>query len=193
MVLGLAGLGEARNSFREMIVTGAAHAVGGTVGGAGAVASLWMVATPIRTLAPQVVPVALLAALAFAAALSDAGRITLPRQRRQVPQAWLRNYGPARAYASYGCWLGAGLLTNISYMVEVVVLAAAALLLPFPEALLVGGIFGLGRTAPVTPLGTSRGLTVWWIRLYRGSDPGTLYASAILSVVVAVIAVAGIV
>lgn len=175
-----------------MIVTGAAHAVGGTLGGAGMVVALWVVATPVRTLAPEELPVALLVALAVAAALADAGRIALPRQPRQVPQAWMRNYGPARAYALYGFWLGAGLITNISYMAEVVVLAAAALLLPFPEAVLVGGIFGLGRTAPVTPLGISRGLTGWWTRLYRRGYDRTLYASAILSVAVAVIAVAGI-
>lgn len=157
------------------------------------VVSLWIVATPVRTLTPQALSVAVLVAIAVAAALADTGNITLPRQRRQVPQAWMRNHGPARAYAMYGVWLGAGLVTNISYMVEAVVLSAAALLLPFPEAILVGGIFGLGRTAPVMPLGISQALSGWWTRLYRRSDARMRFASAILSLTVAGIAVAGII
>jgi hypothetical protein len=191
MVLGIAGLGEATSLRRKRGAVGAVHAASGALGGAAMTASLWLALTPLRTLLPGAVPTAVLACVATAAALADVRVIDLPRQRRQVPQIWFRSHGPFRSYALYGLWLGAGLITNITYMVELVVLVAAALLLPAPDALLVGAVFGLGRTAPVGPLGSSRRLAAWWGSVvYGGETTSAVRMSAALSASVAVVAAA---
>ena len=94
-----------------------------------------------------------------------------------------------RSYALYGLWLGAALGTNITYMVELVVFVCAALLLPLHEAVVVGAVFGLGRTAPVAPLGASRRLATGWGRAYGGESTLALRLSAVLSLAIALLAV----
>jgi hypothetical protein len=169
---------------------GFAHATGGVLGGVVVAGGLWLIITPLRTLAPVAVQVLLFAGLATAAALADTNVIGLPRQRRQVPQSWFGRYGAVRSYALYGLWLGAALGTNITYMVELVVLAGAALLLPLAGALAVGVAFGLGRTAPVAPLGASLRAADWWGRVvYDGESRVALRLSAMLSIATGALAI----
>jgi hypothetical protein len=168
---------------------GAGHAVSGAFGGLAMAAILWLLLTPLRTLPPALVAYVMVAGLAASASLADLGVVHLPRQRRQVPQRWWRTYGPIRSYALYGFWLGAGLVTNITYMVELVVLVGAGVLLPLHEAMLIGAIFGLGRTAPVGPLAASPRLATWWgDRVYGGETTLALRTSAILSAGLALLA-----
>ena len=56
------------------------------------------------------------------------------------------------------------LITNIPYMVELVWWSSwpPRYFSRCAKALLVGVVFGLGRTAPVGPLGASHRLTTWW-------------------------------
>lgn len=168
---------------------GIGHTAGGALGGLVMAATLWLLLTPLRTFAPMAAQVGLLVALAVAAALADFGVINPPRQRRQVPQSWFGRYGPVRSYALYGLWLGAALGTNLTYMVELVVLVGSALLLPVQETMIVGAVFGLGRTAPVAPLGASRRVADWWGRVYGGGPVLALRVSAMLSLALAALAV----
>jgi hypothetical protein len=183
MVLGIAGLGEARSLFRVGGRMAAAHAMCGAVGGALVVAALWLLVTPLRTLPPAWARAALVAGIAIACAAADLGLLELPRQRRQVPQRWYRRYGAVRSYGLYGLWLGGALGTNITYMCEVALFAGAALTLPLPLAALAGAVFGLARAAPIGPLGASIALAGAWSRAYGGGSALALRCSAAASLV----------
>lgn len=162
MINGIASLvqGEHSKGFAGRVVL--LHAAGGALGGATMAGLCWLALTPVRTILPQTVGLALMVGVAVGAALADFGLLSLRRQNRQVPQRWFSTYGAEKAYALYGLWLGAGLATNVAYALEYVVFIGAAVLLPFAPALAAGAIFGLGRTALAGPIGLiPKGASAW--------------------------------
>lgn len=143
---------------------------------------VWLLFTPLRTIPPEPVAFVIFLGIAAASVLAELNLMPMPRQARQVPQWWYARYGPTRSYALYGLWLGAGLATNITYTVEFVVFASAALLLSLPQALIVGLAFGFARTAFVGPLGLAPRAAGWWSRQYAGGMQVRMVISCILSV-----------
>jgi hypothetical protein len=181
MINGIASLvqGEHSKAFVGRVVL--SHAAGGAVGGATMAGVCWLVLTPVRTLLPEVVDLGLMVVVAVCAGLFDFGLLPLRRQNRQVPQRWFSTYGPQRAYALYGFWLGAGLATNVTYALEYVVFAGAAVLLPFGPALVAGAIFGFGRTGLAGPIGViPRGASTW-SELFRGQQLRLPAASGLIA------------
>lgn len=168
LINGIASLVQGGSSRLTALKIGLLHGAGGTLGGALMALGLWLAATPVRTLFPPVVNLAIVALVALVAALADAGVTHLPRQARQVPSSWYETYGPYRSHALYGICLGAGLGTNVTYAVEYAVFLAPALLLPLPEALAGGLAFGLARTALVGPFGMISLIGQRWHAVYAG-------------------------
>lgn len=167
MINGIVSLvqGEHSKAFVGRVVV--LHAAGGAIGGAAMAGLCWLALTPVRTILPEVVALALVVALAICMALFDFGLLSLRRQNRQVPQRWLATYGAEKAYALYGFRLGAGLATNVTYAVEYVVFIGAGVLLPFGPALVAGVIFGLGRTALAGPIGLVPRAASAWSELWK--------------------------
>lgn len=168
MINGIVSLvqGEHSKAFVGRVVL--LHAAGGAVGGAAMAGLCWLALTPVRTIMPEAVGLALVVGLAVCMALFDLGLLSLRRQNRQVPQRWFATYGAEKAYALYGFWLGAGLATNVTYALEYVVFVGAGVLLPLPPALVAGAIFGLGRTALAGPIGlVPRAASAWTVLFQR--------------------------
>jgi hypothetical protein len=151
MMLVMASLGEGRNPLGVRARLWLAHLLGGVVGGTGAVLALWLLASPLRTMLPELFSLALVFALLVAGSARDLGLLEFPKLGRQVPATWLARYGPARSFAFFGVFLGSGLLTHVPYAITYGVFGAAALTLPLPHALLAGAAFGIGRTVLVGP------------------------------------------
>jgi hypothetical protein len=152
-------------------------------------AAVWLLVTPFRTLLPSIALLAFLAPFALAAALSDLGHVELPRQQRQVPQSWYGRHGPIGSYVRYGLGLGAGLATNVTYAAEYTVFLGAGLLLPIASAVIVGALFGLGRTILVGPLACSNRTANRWDSFFNQAGPIALRGlSAFTSVALAAVA-----
>lgn len=151
MILGLTALGEGRMPLRTRIEMSTGHTVGGMVGGTAASAILWLAFTPIRTLFPDAVSAVSVATTAVVAILVDTRLLRTRSHGSQVPPVWLARHGPTRSYAMYGFMLGSGFATARPYAVIYAVFLALALLSPFPQALMGGALFGLGRTALIGP------------------------------------------
>jgi hypothetical protein len=130
-------------------------------------AIVWILLTPLRTMAPDGVLVTMIVGLAIVIVLAEFDRVSLPRQAWQVPRPWYARYGPTRAYAMYGFWLGAGLATNVTYAVEYLVFVGAGLMMPLGPALLAGALFGLGRTVLVGPVAATPAASAFLTNLYR--------------------------
>lgn len=167
MINGIVSLvqGEHSKAFVGRVVL--LHAAGGAVGGAAMAGLCWLALTPVRTILPEVVGLALIGGLAICMALFDFGLLPLRRQNRQVPQRWFATYGAEKAYALYGFWLGGGLATNVTYALEYVVFVGAGVLLPLPPALVAGAIFGLARTALAGPIGLVPRAASAWTDLFQ--------------------------
>lgn len=128
-----------------------AHVLGGTLGGAGAFAAVWLGLAFIRAVVPNAGRFGVVAVIALWAVLADLGRVPYPRFRGQVPQRWYRIYGPSRSYGLYGAVLGGGFATRVNHAFTWVVVAFAGLLLAFPEAVAVGAAYGAARATTVAP------------------------------------------
>lgn len=178
MILGLTALGEGRMPSRIRLETSVAHLAGGAVGGSLMAGVLWLAGTPIHTLLPPAIPATVVGATAILAVLMDAKLLKLRTWGSQVPPVWFARYGPQRSYAMYGFMLGSGLATARPYAVTYPAFAALALLAPFPEAILGGALFGLGRTVLIGP-GSLRATAVSRL-LYRA--PGVHRVWSVLAV-----------
>lgn len=154
MVHGIGSLVQRRQT-RQAVLGSLSHVVGGALGGAGSMALLWLLASPLR-LAPPVVLVAAMAGCIGIAVASDLHLLRVPRSLRQVPQSWLARYGVSRSYLLYGIFLGSIGLTFAPYTVILGVAAATSLAQGLPMAVFTGMAFGLGRTLPVGVIGASR-------------------------------------
>jgi hypothetical protein len=158
MIFGIASLGkgrsksEARRKFPARLAAWLAHVSGGVLGGAVSGLGTWLLAAPIRTLAPSEILVALTLFLCAAGVSIDL-RLTRPAKPGcQVPSTWLIELGPVRSYSAYGFRLGAGLLTHIPYSAIAFVFVAAALnIRSLGQVLLVGATFGVARTFIIGP------------------------------------------
>lgn len=158
MIFGIASLGEGRSQSEgrskclEPLAAWLAHVSGGVLGGTLSALGTWLLAAPIRTLAPSD---ALLALTLFLCAVSVAIDLRLTRPAKpgcQVPSTWLIKLGPVRSYAAYGFRLGAGLLTHIPYSAISFVFVAAALnIRSLGQVLLIGATFGVARTFIIGP------------------------------------------
>lgn len=187
MILGITSLGEGRTRLSTRIQLAALHAAGGIIGGTAMVIALIVASTPIRTLVAHDPKIAVVAGLLVVLVLIDLRVVDKRSRRGQVPATWARRHGRGKAFVLYGVQLGAGLVTYVPYGVTYGVFAVAAVLLPVPQALLVGALFGLGRTlsvglaslAPVEPLSRL---------LYRSrfAPKAWPYASAVLLLVLVV-------
>jgi hypothetical protein len=182
MIGGIASLVQGERRRKLGVSMWLAHTGLGITGGVGMAALVWLLLTPLRTIPPEPVVIAIFLGISAAAVLAELNLIPMPRQARQVPQWWYGRYGPTRSYALYGLWLGAGLATNVTYTLEFVIFAAAGLLLPLPQALVVGLAFGFARTAFVGPLGLVPGAAGWWSRQYASGRRGRILVSCCLSV-----------
>jgi len=174
MINGISSLVQGERSRASVGRIALFHAVGGVIGGASMAGFCWLVLTPVRTILPGSVGLALVVGLAICTALSDFGLLSVQGQNRQVPQRWLATYGAEKAYGLYGFWLGAGLATNVAYALEYAVFIGAAILLPLLPALAAGTIFGFCRTALAGPVGVvPRAASAWseFFRTQRGRLP----------------------
>lgn len=172
MVHGIASLVQGEGPHpRGALRASLAYVLGGVIGGALTVGTLWLLAVPVRTLLPSRVVDSIAIVVLVLAVLQDLGRLRLPHRRTQVPQRWLQQLGPGRAYYRYGLLLGSGLLTAAPYGITFAIMTAAALRLEAGDALVVGALFGLGRTATIgfaTPLSAvGFAANAWLARAYR--------------------------
>jgi hypothetical protein len=152
VIQGTRSLGQGtERGLRLPIVMSVLHGLSGAIGGAGLAVAVWAFSIPVRTLLPRTVVVGLFACVAVLAMAADTVHTPMPARHIQVPKSWYGRYGPVRSYALYGLVLGAGLLTDIPYAVTYTIFASG-LVLPIGLAVLLGALFGLGRTAVVGPI-----------------------------------------
>lgn len=118
-------------------------------GGTAMATILWVAATPLRTLIAGHATRALLIAVLGACVLFDLGLARLPESKRQVPQEWLRRYGPTKSFAAYGAVLGAGLLTPVPSAVVYAVFVLCGFAKLLVTAVVAGAIFGAARAGVV--------------------------------------------
>lgn len=149
MLSSICPLGErARNS--RWWVTAAAYLLGSTVGGLGLGAGAGLVGTLLPA-SWRHGTVALLvgAALLMLGFLLDlrVGGIRLPAWRRQVDERWLARYRGWVYGLGFGAQLGFGLVTIVT-SATTYAMVVLCLLAGVPDAILVGGVFGLVRALP---------------------------------------------
>lgn len=77
------------------------------------------------------------------------------QRRRQVPEVWLHNLGPARASVLYGASMGNGLVTYITVAGFYLVLGWALLAGPIAGAQ-IGALYGAAQCGPVVLAGLSQ-------------------------------------
>jgi hypothetical protein len=136
---------------RTRVVMAVAHFVGGVAGGAVGAVAVWLVASPLRTILPLSAREGIVAAVALVAVLMELRILKVRGRQGQVDARWYRKFGPVRAYAAYGLMLGSAIATLRPFAFVYPVLAATGLLVPFPDAVLCGAVFGLGRTVLLGP------------------------------------------
>lgn len=164
MMRGIASLVEGRGTIKNPAfhgnphVPGVWHLVGAALGGLALAASMWLLASPIRTILPVFGVLAALLPVCAAAIAFDLHWLALPHRLRrgQVPVQWLSRYGLSRGYFLYGLSLGAGIFTFVPFALTFVAFSASALLAPFSGAVAAGAAFGVGRAALVAPLAHNR-------------------------------------
>src|SRR3712207_69244 len=140
MALGLRSLGEGEREGSTPAVAGA-HLAGGLLGGAGAGLLAWLVATPLRTFAPEEVIGALIACVAAWGIRCDL-RATSSSRATMVPQAWLRRFGRTRAFGLYGLVLGTGLASYVPYAATYVAFAVIGVVASPLTAVAAGATYG---------------------------------------------------
>lgn len=151
MILGMTRVGDARPHFQQRLKMGAAHALGGMVGGALIAGAVFLACTPIRTLLGLGVARALAAFIILIAAALDLGLLRWNGPGGQVDPGLRAMHGPTRSYFIYGVKFGIGALTLRPSAVYYSALAVIGLVLPLAFAIAAGILFGLGRTALVYP------------------------------------------
>lgn len=150
MILAIGSLGEGAPRRRTRLAMATSHLVGGVVGGCAGIAVVWLAATPVRTLLPPEVAIALLIPIVGWALSVDLGHTLKSSARgRQVQSTWLQHRGDVVGFALYGAKLGTGLLTHVPFAATYATFAAAALLLSGPAALACGALFGAARAGVV--------------------------------------------
>lgn len=148
MMSSITPVGEVARSQRWGITT-AAYLVGSLGGGLAVGAVLGVASLAVRAVVGPVAALLVLAAVAVAGLLADAGRLPLPSWRRQVDDRWLTRYRGWVYGLGFGLQLGAGAATIVTASATWVVLAAAALSGSVAGGAAIGATFGLVRALPV--------------------------------------------
>jgi hypothetical protein len=178
---GTGSLGQgSRDTTATTVTMGLVHGVAGVVGGAAIAMLVWTFTIPLHTLLPLSASLAIFSSFALFAIAADLELVRLPSRHKQVPQSWYGVYGPLRSYAYYGLILGGGLLTEIPFAVTYSIFAAA-LILPLPDAVLLGALFGLGRTGIVGPINAHHRLVQAMTRSYPWAQAHLRWISAVAS------------
>lgn len=166
-----------------------AHLIGGATGGAltvGVLASFVSVTGIIQGR----VSLALAAVVIMVTLLVDARIVArrIPSVAFQVPRRWREQYSPRVTAFLYGVGLGMGLTTRVYFASTYAIFLLSALLLSFPEVLIVGAVFGLSRSAGVWMGGAGASESVLDSLLARRET----YRSAVHVLNVAAVALVGI-
>jgi hypothetical protein len=152
MILGMTALGEGRPTGRQRFSWGVAHTIGGALGGIALALVVWILGTPVRTLAGGLVAAICAAGVVVFAVLLDLGVIRWRDRTGQVDPYWRARFGPRRSFFFYGAVFGFGWLTVKPSAVFYSATALLGLMLPLPEVLVGGALVGIGRTILVYPL-----------------------------------------
>ena len=137
-------------------VVEAAHLVGGALGGlasgaaAGALGAAFHGVSRIRLHGSALVALAVLIAVALVWEMATGGRKLGPG--RQTPKAWRHLLRPGEAAFAYGVDLGLGVTTRVYFTSVFVSLGAAFFTGHALVGGLIGGAFGIARSATVVAL-----------------------------------------
>lgn len=148
MMTSITPVGEMARQQRWWMTT-VAYLVGSLVGGLAIGSLLGLVSVAVRSVVSAPVAVALLAAVAVAGLLADAGHLPLPTWHRQVDERWLTSYRGWVYGVGFGLQLGTGVATIVTASATYVVLAAAVLSGSVLAGAAIGATYGLVRALPV--------------------------------------------